>query len=890
MLKQFLIDVRVRLVAVFARHALRERADEEVQFHLSMIEQRMIESGMAPEVAHAQARREFGNPTLVTERTLDAWPYAFLDTLIQDVRYACRMFRRTPGFTATAIVTLALGISASAAVFSILDAVLLRPLPYREPGQLVSVLDREIRGGGRATFFDLYSDYEKWNKNSHLFQGFAAMSWAGGLGRIMKGHGSARSVAALPVSVDFFSVLGVPALLGRTFQSADLARGCSVVLSHKFWQAIFGGQRNAIGQSLQLDNQACAVLGVMPPEFASYPNPDSLLWVLLAPPKRPDQFGVFVIGRLKSGISLAAAEAEILALHHQIHQHDRWGGIMEPAIYGLQSEFTWLTGRNLRISLITLFAAVTVVLSICCVNVANLLLSRSLVRQREMAIRAALGSGRGRVLRQLMTESLSLSLIAAVLGVAIAAGAVEYFHSANPIELPPATLVSVNAHVLGFTVVLSIATAVLFGLAPVWNASRIDLIGALKAGGQSLSQDAARHRFGKALIVAEVALTVVLLVGAGLLIRSVQNFTSAPLGFRAEGLLTARIQLPQNSYAEPERRAQFYRDALAELQAQARFESAALSTALPTQGTGPVSSLAVQGRPDPPSNHMLDVGQQTVSPNYFPVMRIPLKAGRYFDERDHERAEPVAIVNEVLVARYFPNENPIGKQIREYGGAASQQPWLRVVGVVADEKRTAVSNEMSWADVPVIYHAWDQNSTLAATLIVRTLSVQATPGGTIQQILASIDTDVSVGEIEPVPASVAKILAYPRFRAVALAAFAGLALLLASIGLYGVLWQFVAQRTPEIGVRMAMGARPSDVLRLIGRQAGTPLAAGLALGLAGASALTQSLKSVLYGVQAGDPVTLVVVSLALIAAGAAAAFFPARRATRVDPMTALRNE
>jgi putative ABC transport system permease protein len=890
MLKQFWIDVRVRLAAVFGRRALHERADEEVQFHLSMLEERVIECGMPPEIARARARREFGNPTLIRDRTLDAWPYAFLDALIQDLRYAWRMFRRMPGFTATAILTLALGVGANTAVFSILDAVLLRPLPYRAPGELVSVLDREIRAGGRATFFDLYTDYENWNKNSRLFQGFAATSWAGGLGRIMTGHGPARSIAALPVSVDFFSVLGVPALLGRTFQHVDVGGGCSVVLSHKFWQGTFGGQRDAIGQSLQLDNQACVVLGVMPPEFASYPNPDSLLWVLLAPPKRPDQFGVFVIGRMKSGISLAAAEAEILALHHHVHQHDRWGGIMEPAIYGLQPEFTWLTGRNLRISLIALFAAVTAVLSICCINVANLLLSRSLARQREMAIRAAIGSGRSRVLRQLMIESLSLSLVASVLGVAIAAGAIEYFRKVNPIELPPATIVSVNAHVLGFTVVLSLATAGLFGVAPAWNASRIDLIGALKAGGQSLSLDTTRHRFGKALIVAEVALTVVLLVGAGLLIRSVQNFTSAPLGFTPEGLLTTRLDLPQTSYAKPERRALFYRSALGELQAQARFEGAALTTALPTQGTGSVSSLAVQGRPDPPSNQILDVGQQTVSPEYFRVMRIPLKAGRYFDEQDHGRAEPAAIVNEVLVGRYFPNENPIGKHIREYGGAASQQPWLRVVGVVADEKRTAVSNEMSWADVPVIYHAWDQNSPLAATLIVRTRSGQASAGGTIQRTFAAIDSDVSVGEIEPVPASVAKILAYPRFRAVTLAAFAVFAVLLASVGLYGVLWQFVVQRTPEIGVRMAMGARPSDVLRLIGRQAGAPLAAGLALGLAGGSVLSRSFGSLLYGVQSSDPVTLAAVSLALIAAGATAAFLPARRAAHVDPMTALRNE
>ena len=889
MLQQLWIDVRVRLAAVFRRHALRARADEEVQFHLSMLEQRLMESGIPPELARARARHDFGNSTLIQERTLDAWRYAFLDALLQDVRYAWRMFRRTPGFTLTAIVTLALGIGANTAVFSILDAVLLRPLPYRSPGQLVSVLDREIRAGGRAVFFDLYSDYENWSRNSRLFQGFAAMSWAGGLGRIMTGRGPARSVAALPVTADFFPLLGVPAMLGRTFQPADAGNGCRVVLSHKFWQATFGGQSGAIGQSLQLDDQACTVLGVMPPEFASYPNPDSLLWVLMPPPKRPDQFGVFVIGRLKPGVSMAAAEAEILALHRQIHQHDRWGSLVEPAIYGLQSEFTWLTGRNLRISLIALFAAVTAVLSICCINVANLLLSRSLARQREMAIRAALGSGRGRVLRQLITESLSLSLAASVLGVAIAAGAVAYFRNANPIELPPAAVVSMNAHVLAFTLALSIATAGLFGLASAFHISRSNLIGALKAGGQALSQDAARHRFGQALIVAEVALTVVLLVGAGLLIRSVRNFTSAPLGFTPEGLLATRLELPQNSYGKPERRARFYRSALAELQAQAGFEGAALTTASPTQGTGPVSSLAVEGRPEPPSNHMLDVGRQTVSPDYFRVMRIPLKAGRYFDERDHESGEPVAIVNEALVSRYFPNENPIGRQIRESGGA-SQQPWLRVVGVVADEKRTAISNEMSWDDVPVIYHAWDQNSPLAATLIVRARWGGTSAAREIQRTFAAIDPEVSVGEIEPVPASVAKILAYPRFRAVVLAAFAIFALLLASVGLYGVLWQFVAQRTPEIGVRMAMGARPADVLRLIGRQAGAPLATGLALGLAGAAALSRSLESLLYGVPASDPVTLAAVLLALMSAGAAAAYFPARRAARIDPMAALRNE
>jgi predicted permease len=817
------------------------------------------------------------------------WRWITAGGIAQDVRYAWRMCRRAPGFTATAILTLALGIGANTAVFSILNAVLLRPLPYREPGQLVSVLDREIRDGGRALFFDLYSDYENWKKNSRSFQGFAAVTWAGDLGAIMTGRGPARTVASLPVSVDFFSTLGVPAALGRTFENADLAGGCSVVLSHKFWQATFGGQRNAIGQSLRLNDHVCTVLGVMPADFASYPNPESLLWVLMTPPKRPDQFGVFVIGRIKPGVTMASAQAELVALHRQIHQHDRWGAIMEPAIYELQAEFTWLAGHNLRISLIVLFAAVTLVLLICCVNVANLLLSRSLVRQREMAIRAALGSGRARMLRQLITESLLLSLIASLLGVAIAAGAVQYFRDARPIELPPATVVAVNGQVLAFTVLLSIATALLFGLAPAWKASGIDLIGALKAGGRASSQDAERHRFGKSLIVVEVALTILLLAGAGLLIRSVENFTSAPLGFVADGLMTAKVQLLPTSYPKPEQRVRFFDRALSQLRAGPRLEGAALSTTFPTQGTGPVSVLAVEGRPDPPSNQILDVGQQTISPDYFQVMRIPLQAGRYFDERDRAEAEPAAIVNEALVARYFANEDPIGKHIREFDGPERQTPWLTIVGVVADEKRTAVSNEMSWSDAPVVYHAWHQNAPPTATLIIRATSETAL-GGTIQQTMAAIDPDVSVGGVEPVPQTVAKVLAYPRFRATVLAAFAGLAVLLAMVGLYGVLSHLVTHRTHEIGVRMALGAQRGEVLRMIVGNGARLIGMGVVLGVGAALALGRYLGALLYGISAADPLLLATVSLGMIMAALAAMYIPARRAASVDPLVALRYE
>ena len=808
----------------------------------------------------------------------------------QDMRYAWRMVRRAPAFSATAILTLALGIGANTAVFSILNAVLLRPLPYRDPGQLVSALDREIRAGGRAIFFDLYSDYENWKQHSRAFEGFAAVTWAGGLGKIMTGRGPARNVAALPVSADFFSVLGVPAELGRTFESGDWSGGCAVVLSHAFWQSTLGGERRAIGQSLRLDDQACAVLGVMPVGFASYPNPESLLWILLTPPKRPDQFGVFVIGRRKPGVSMASAQAELLALHRQLHEHDRWGAIMEPAIEELQSEFTWLAGHNLRISLIVLFAAVTVVLSICCVNVANLLLSRSLVRQREMAIRAALGSGRRRMLRQLMTESLLLSLTAGAAGAAIAAGAVAYFRNANPIELPPGTVVAVNEHVLWFTVLLSMATAVVFGLVPAWKASQIDLISALKAGGRGTWQDASRHRFGKALIVAEVALTIVLLAGAGLLIRSVQNFTAAPLGFEPHGLMTAGMQLPQSSYAGLERRALFYRRLLSEFSREPGVEGAALSTTFPTQGTGPIGVLAVEGRPDPATNQILDTGQQTVSSDYFRVMRIPLERGRDFDERDGEHAEPVAIVNQALVARYFPNEDPIGKHIREFDAEDKQKPWLRIVGVVAGEKRTAVTNEMSWADSPVVYRPWDQNPPMAATLLLRAPAAGTAMGATIPRTVARVDADVSVFGVESAPQAISKALAYPRFRAIMLAAFAGLAVLLALVGLYGVLSHLVTHRTHEIGVRMALGAQRNEVLSLIVAGGLRLIGLGVAVGLGAALALGRYLGALLYGISAADPVLLASVSLVMVLAAMAAMYLPARRAATVDPLVALRYE
>lgn len=869
----------------------RERdLEAEIQSHLNMAAQDRIHRGETPEHAEVAARREFGNSTLIRETVREVWRRPWLDRLIQDIRFALRTFARTPGVTAIIVLTLALGIGANTAIFSIFDAVLLRALPYRDPGRLVSVLDRQIHDSGRAMFFDLYSDYQNWKANSRLFDGFAAVTWAGSLDKTWTGRGAARTVPALPVTDDYFTVLGVSPVIGRTFDPADLAHGCSVVLSWSFWQSSFAGQRNALGSTMRLDQQDCTIIGVMPASFASYPSPESVFWILMPRPPRPDQFGVFVIGRLKPGVTMQAGLAELSALHRNLHRNDHWGQVMEPGVYGLQEEFTWLAGHNLRITLITLLAAVGAVLLICCVNVANLLLGRSLARRREMAIRAALGSGRRRLLRQLLTESLSLSLAAATLGAGIAIGAVHLFRIANPIELPPATVVEINARVLLFTALLSVVTAVLFGLFPAWRASHTDLIESLKAGGRSSTGGPDRHAFGKGLIAAEMALTVLLLVAAGLLIGSVRNFATAPLGFRTNGIAGVQIQLPNASYPQAAQRDQVWDRIMTTLRRLPQIESIAYSTVVPTLGTGPVSVLEVEGHAAPPADAPLDTGHQSVSPDYFTVMGIPLRSGRLFDAHDRDGSDPVAIINQKAAARYFPGENPVGRHIREFEDRANSKPWFRIVGVVAGEKRTMANEEMSWADLPEVYYAWQQNPPLLAIALIRTHGGALLKAEPIQRMVNAIDRDAVAGSLHSVSDEVARKLAYPRFRAIVLAVFAGLALVLAMVGLYGVLSHLVSCRVNEIGVRMALGATRGQVLRIVVLEGMWPAVVGLVLGLCAALAITRLLSAMLYGLGPKDPATLIIVATALLIAALLAIWLPASRATAVDPMVALRYE
>lgn len=665
------------------------------------------------------------------------------------------------------------------------------------------------------------------------------------------------------------------------------------MLANNFWRDTLGSRRDAIGGSLTLDDDACTIVGVMPADFVFMPDATDM-WRLIPDTANPlrDRLanGVAIFGRLKPGVSREAAQAELIALHARAGNDDLHQRSFIPAAYHLQQEFTWLAGRNLRLTLIVLFLAVSVVLLIACVNVANLLLGRSAARQREFAVRAALGSGRGRLLRQLLTEGLLLAIAAAVLGTLLATAGVRAFRAANPIELPVGAVVDVDLWVLAFGAGLAMLTALLFGLAPAWSAARADVTTLLKSGGRTSSAHPMLRRLGKALVIAEMTCSVVLLVGASLLIESVGRMGSAPLGFDQRDLMTMSVRLPTSpthGYDTPASRTAFHDKLLNEAERLPGLEGAALATGF-LRGRGG-DMLAVRGRPEPsPDVVAPDVSRDDISTSYFSVMGVPLQAGRAFDAGDREDAEPVAIVNEALARKYFADEPVVGRYVRY--GSSTKAPWLRIVGVAGNQKTTNVNQEMNWVDAPFLFRPIRQTAPPTVTLILRAPATAGDLGRAVPALVARLDRDVPVSDLQTMELRIAKTLAYPAFRARLLGGFAGLALLLAVAGLYGVLSQLVAQRTQEIGIRVALGAQRSAVLALVAKQGALLAGAGLGAGVLIALSLGRFLRSMLYGIRPTDPMTLVLVSIVLAAAAAIAIWLPARRALRIDPIVALRQE
>ena len=876
------------LRSLFRKEQVDRELNEELGAYLEMEAAEKMKQGMSRTDALRAVRLERGGLELAKEVVRSGRWESFVETSWQDLRFSTRMLRKSPGFTAVAVLTLALGIGASTIIFSIIHAVLLTPLPYADSSRLVVIYDRETRATGLSKLMDLYHDFEEYRDHSQSFDRLAGMTWVGG-NPTLTGIGPSKEVHQVQATLGFFSLLGVAPALGRTFTQGDMARGCTTVLAYSFWKDVLGRQEHVIGGTIRLDDQACDVIGVMPETFTFFP-PETQVWTLISSNNKlerdPLHNDLAIYAHLKAGVSIPGAQAELVLLHGHANEHERHAVETQPLVLPLQEELTWLAGANLRLSLIVLFGAVSALLLISCGNVANLLLTRSLLRHRELAIRSALGSGMLRLLRQLLTEGLLLSVSAAALGACLAVGVIHLFNVTKPVELPPTAVVRINAPVLLFTAILSVLTTVLFGLVPAWKASNTDLMEVLKGNGQSTTQGASKRRIGRVLIVAEVMSSLVLLAGAGLLMESAARFASIPLRFAPNRVATMKISLPRKTYKADVDRVQIYDRIFGKLAALPGVQTTAVSSMLPFRPIQGFDALEVEGRqPSTPETAQHDSGVISISPQYFSVVGLPLLKGRTFNADDQLQTEAVAIINEALAKKYFDPEDPVGGHVRSFGAAPEH------IGIVADGKRGNPFQEMSWLNTPTMFLPVAQVPPSRVTLLIRSNVDPLGLSNIVQRQVSALDPSIPVSDIQSVEHLLLKEhLAYPRFRALVVSCFAGFALLLAIGGLYGVLSQVVAQRTQEIGLRMSLGAEASSILTMIVKEGMLLVILGIGLGAALAWSLTRFLAGLLYGVKSNDPMTLAAVSLLLLLAGLAATLLPARRAATVDPMVALRYE
>jgi putative ABC transport system permease protein len=801
------------------------------------------------------------------------------------------MLAKNPGFTAVAVLTLALGIGANTAIFSVVNAVLLRPLPYQEAGRLVVVWEQNPERGWYQNIVST-ANFVDWRKQNHVF---AAMA-AGDPQKVfnLTGMGNPEEVWGEQVTTNLFELLGVRPLKGRDFlPEEDKPGGPRVaVLSHGLWQRRYGGDPTLVGKQISLNNESYTVVGVMPRSFYFPPFWRELikvdLWVAgldLSEPARTDHC-CLAVARLKRGVGLAQAQAEMDTIAGRIQQQypeDKGWGV------GLVDLGEQVVGDT-RPALLVLLGAVAFVLLIACANVANLMLARAAARQKETAIRTALGAGRARLIRQFLTESLLLAILGGGLGLLLAAWGVEILVALSPKGalglggVAGLENVAISGRVLAFTLSVALATGIAFGLVPALAASKPDLNQTLKEGGRSSSEGLRRHRLRSALVTSEFALALVLLVGAGLMIKTLVLLGRVDLGFNPQNVLTMRVSLLGPKYQDPRVQVEFFTQVLERVKALPGVRWASVSRGLPVEGWNGMS-FVTEDHPSPPPNEEPDANYLVIGPDYFRVMGIPLREGRFFINQDTHDSPRVVIVNEHLARKQWPGQNPIGKRLKMEG---SNRPWLTVVGVVGN-----VRTQWPYPDpLSELYVSYTQYPWLLSPrhLIIRTVSSPAGVTAAIRREVAALDKDQPVSDVRTLDQFVGEAVAQQRFSMVLLGAFAGLALVLAAVGIYGVISYAVTQRTHEIGIRMALGAERRDVLRLVVGQGVALTLGGVGIGLTGALALTRFMSSLLYGVRPSDPVTFAVVSVVLTGVALLASYIPARRATKVDPMVALRYE
>ena len=833
-----------------------------------------------------------------------------MDVFSQDLRYALRMLLKKPGFTAIAVLTLALGIGANTAIFSVVDAVLLRSLPYPNADRLV-MLWSTMQAQGVPTSGSAMPDYREWRDQSQSFEGLAGFYY--GDFNLSGANREPARVQGAYITANLFPVLGISPALGRGFSSEEeqFGRHRVALLSNALWQQHYGADPQIIGRSVTLSGASYTVVGVMPPGMAFFDNqPVVELWtpISFAPgdnfDTRNNHF-VNLVGRLKSGVTLQQAQGEVTAIADRMAEQEKGNEGLGALLVPVREQFT----GDVRLAVLVLLGAVAFVLLVACVNVANLLLARAAGREKELAIRASLGANRGRLIRQLMLESLPLGLLGGGAGLLLAVWGIEALVSMLPASVPRYNAITIDARVLVFTLGVSLLTTLIFGLLPAFQIARVDVQNALNESGRSGTASRRQGRLRDILVAVEMALALVLLIGAGLMIQSFIKLRHVDTGFSARNVLTMRIPLPDSKYPVPQTLnspapvgLNFYEQLLERVKALPDVQAAAVSTMLPLgAGSGWGKFFSVEGRPAPPSIEQVPLVRfALISSDYLRTMGIALREGRAFTEQDTEKSQPVALVNETVAKRFFGDEDPVGKTIwmgppESLLPPEAQTPENRfirrtVVGVIADVKGSSLE-QSGRAEVCVPYHQYRREGwTNGLMLAVRSSTGSERLLSGIREQVTALDPDQPVTNVATMEERFSKSLAQARFSMLLLGLFAGVALLLAGVGIYGVMSYVVTQRTHEVGIRMALGAQASDVLRLVVGQGMKVAFIGIGIGLIAAVALTRVMRTLLFGVSTTDPLTFTIISLLLAAVALGACFVPARRATRVDPMVALRYE
>jgi putative ABC transport system permease protein len=799
-----------------------------------------------------------------------------MNSLLQDLRYGFRMLLGKPGFTLVAVLTLALGIGANTAIFSVVNAVLLMPFPYPHAERLVTMRSNQ-------SLPDLV-DVQAQSKSFEEVGGVVlqALDFTGGAEPVQVQAG--LSTAGL------FNVLGAQPIAGRTFSAEEDVYGGerTVVLSHGFWQRQFGGDPSVVGRQIPLSGNNYTIVGVLPADFdAPRESPEVYVSLRVVNPLAAKARGVHFMRtywRMKPGVTLAQAQAEMETIDRQLEQ--QYPAENKGRRTRLMSLHERVAGDT-RPALLVLFGAVGLVLLIACANFANLLLARATSREREIVIRAALGAGRGRLIRQMLTESVMLSLMGGACGLMLALWGIDLLQTLKPANLPRLATIGIDGRVLFFTLGLSVLTGLVFGLVPALNASRLNVNDALKEGGRSATAGVARHRFSNVLVVTELALALLLLIGAGLLIKGFWRLRSVEPGFETNNLLTMRVELPEARYKEIPKQTQFRERSLEAINTLPGVEAAMVSE-VPLTNDALMHNFVIEGRAPLSPGEEPELFSRTVMGNYFRTMKIPLLKGRDFNTQDREGTPLVGIVNETFVRQYFPSADVVGSRIR-WARDDGDPKWITIVGVVGDVKHFGLNQDEQpavYTPYAQLFQPWKR----WMQVVVRSQGDPQTITNMVKGQIWKIDNQIPVTKVRTMTEVMAASLAAQRFNMLLLGIFAGVALLLATVGIYGLMSYSITERTHEIGIRMALGAQTGDVLRMVVGQGLKLITVGVALGLAGAFALTRIMSSLLFGVRAVDPLTFAVVSVLLAVVALLACYIPARRATKVDPMIALRYE